>query len=99
MTNTGPTDPLAQARAAVADATTDCLEKIADAAEIERKFPAMSSLPKPLEMAPDVINDFLQSDAYKQAVEDYIEGRTNQTLLITALQMLRDLLPSLFGGI
>jgi hypothetical protein len=100
MTTPADNDPAVQARTEAAGALTQFLTRTADAIDAEqRKFPAMSSLPKPLDVDPGVISDFTTSAAYKQAVEDYISGRVEQNLLITVLQMLRGLLPGIFGGL
>jgi hypothetical protein len=71
---------------------------MAEAIDAEQQmFPAMSSLPKPLQVDPDVISDFTLSPSYQQAVEDYVTGRMEQNLLITVLQRLRSLAPAVFG--
>ncbi len=99
MTNSSETDPVVVARRQLADAVQTVLERTADVIDAEQqKFPAMSSLPKPLQVNPDVISDFTLSPAYRQAVEDYVAGRVEQNLLITVLQMLRPLLPAIFVG-
>jgi len=100
MTPVDQQDPAVRARSEAAAALTSYLEKTAEAIDAEqRKFPAMSSLPKPLDIDPDMIGDFTLSAAYKQAVEDYVAGRVEQNLLITVLKMLRGLVPALFGGL
>ncbi len=100
MSTPTDSDPVARAKRDEGEAFRNYLEKHADVLDaIQRTFPVMSSLPKPLQVDPDVITDFTVSAAYKQAVEDYVAGRSEQNLLVTVLRLLRGLIPNLFGEI
>lgn len=93
-----------ETRRDVAEALTTLLHKTADAtqaeqAELARKFPAMTSQPPPVDVNPEAIRDFTQSEAYRQAVEAYVQGRTEQHIIVTALRLLRSLIPGLLGGV
>ena len=95
-----PTD----SRREVADALNNLLLKLADQyqadqAELRRKFPAMLSLPPALDVDPDMIRDFTQSRTYRQAIDDYIRGRTEENIVVTVLRLLQALLPAAFGGL
>ena len=95
-----PTD----SRRQVAHALNALLLKLADQyqvdqTELRRKFPAMLSLPPALDVDPDMIRDFTQSRTYKQAIDDYIRGRTEENIVITVLRLLQALLPAVFGAI
>ena len=91
-------------RRQVADALTALLLKVADDYQIEQtelrgKFPTMLGLPPALDVDPDIIRDFTESGTYKQAIDDYIRGRTEENLVITVLRLLRALLPVAFGAL
>jgi hypothetical protein len=99
--NTGSAE---EARRAVSDALTNLLEKTAAAVQTEqdeqrRKFPGMSGLPPPVSVNADVIQDFVGSPTYRQAMEAYVAGRSEQNLIVTVVRLLRELLPAVFGGI
>jgi len=96
-------DPRPDTRRELADAVDNVILKVADDVraqqqELRRKFPRMSALPPPLNVDPDLISDFSDSRAFKQAVEDYIRGRTEENLVVTVLRLLRDIAPAVFGG-
>lgn len=93
-----------QARHEVADALKTLLEKLADdlqteQTELRRKFPAMTGLPPAQDVDPDMIRDFAESGTYKQAVQDYVLGRTEENIVITVLRLLQALLPAIFTGL
>lgn len=97
-------NPAEEARYEAAETLTDLLKKAAKAIEAERtelqeNFPAMASLPDPINVDPNVITDFTQSEAYKKALEDYVVGRCEQNIIVTVVQLLRGLIPTVFGGI
>ena len=99
MTNSAP-----DTRRKLADAVDDLLNKLADdifaqQQELHRKFPRLTSLPRPLDVDPSLITDFTKSPAYKQAVEDYVRGRTEENIVVTVLRRLRAVIPSVFGSI
>jgi len=93
-----------ETRRDVAEALTTLLNRAADAVqaeqtEVARKFPAMTSQPRPVDVNPEAIRDFTQSEAYRQAVEAYVRGRAEQHIIVTALRLLQGLLPRLLRGI
>jgi len=67
--------------------------------EIRNRFPRMTALPPSLNVDPNSIRSFTQSDVYKKAVADYLNCRTYEHLLITVLRLLREFLPTLIGSI
>jgi len=99
----------------MADSTTDSHREVAhalnalllkladqyqtDQAELHRKFPTMLGLPPALDVDPDMIRDFTQSRTYRQAIDDYIRGRTEENIVVTVLRLLQALLPAVFGAI
>ena len=95
-----PTD----SRREVADALKALLLKLADQyqadqTELRKKFPTMLGLPPALDVDPDMIRDFTQSGTYKQAIDDYVRGRTEENIVTTVLRLLQALLPAVFGGL
>ncbi|NQT21696.1 MAG: hypothetical protein HQ592_18465 [Planctomycetes bacterium] len=98
------TDSTPDTRRKLADALDDFLYKHGDdvlAQQQERywKFPRLSSLPQPLNVDPNLIADFTKSDAYKKAVDDYLNARTEENIVVTVLRLLRALIPSVLGSI
>ncbi len=98
------TDSRNDSRREVADALTALLLKLADQYQLEQtelrgKFPTMLGLPAALDVDPDIIRDFTESGTYKQAIDDYIRGRTEENLVVTVLRLLRALLPAALGGL
>jgi len=90
------------ARRKTAQAMQDLLLQVADDVrtqqqEIRRKLPRMSSLPAPLQVDPDAIRRLTQSQVYKKAVEEFVQGKAHKHILITVLRLLREFLPDLIG--
>jgi len=67
--------------------------------ELKLKFPRMVSLPPPLQVNPDIIEEFTRSSVYREALDDYIQGRTRENVVVAVLRLLRPLAPMLFRGL
>ena len=67
--------------------TADVVE--AEQAELMHNLPAMASRASSVMLEPSVIRDFLQSDEYRQAIDDYVAGRLEVNLLVKVLELLQ----------
>ena len=97
-------DSATDSRRQVADALNTLLLKLADQYQVDQtelrsKLPAMLCLPPALDVDPDMIRDFTRSGTYKQAIDDYVRGRTEENIVVTVLRLLQALLPAVFGAI
>ena len=94
----------ADTRKQVAEAVDNLLLRVTDDIrarqdELRRKYPRMTALPPPVQIDPNLIRDFTQTQAYREAVDDYLHGRTAENLVVTVFRLLRALAPAVFDGL
>ncbi len=92
------TSTLTEDRRKLADLVTATVEQTAkimeaEQKELRRRFPAMANQPNPVNVEPQAIRDFTQSDEYRQAIEAYLAGRLEVNLLVRILALLSQVAP------